>query len=588
MLLCRGFQEILIFKGFLKLSGLGYILRKYPTARWIAYVIVAVIIFFISAFITRTSKEVPVISYITPAVGTPGDVLVIHGDFFGNSKDTSYVEMSGNRLTESSYLSWENNEIKLIVPANIQDGLIYVVTQHARSNPDFFANESAIPVSMPENPMQTIPVVSTLSSSRLATGQLLVINGKNFGSSRENSNVFFSIKREDQNSESSLPQHLVQDNPYDGYLPPSDLDYDYEYWSESEIRVRVPDGASDGYIYIETPKGRSKSQPFSIENKIGQKKYISHNTYLIQVGANISNIVAGSENTAITIHMPHPVITAAQPTAKMVETMPEPILWNYRNTSIFQTPYSQFPAEKESLNYTQDFVVAAYSVENKINPDNVRAFSERSRMLCKTYTKTDEIVPADVKEIRDALPEMISNVKNPYRQAELIYNYFTEKYKILNKTRQNTGNPLDMLKTKRGDAYDFAILYTAFLRTCGIPARPVSGILVDGNKVSKNHWWCEFYIENYGWIPVDPAIGAGLEFKSFQLIQNPKSFYFGNIDSQHIAFSVNWNSIKQAMFESKAVSMQRNYALQSIWEESSNDIRSYSSFWKTPVVMGIY
>ena len=116
----------------------------------------------------------------------------------------------------------------------------------------------------------------------------------------------------------------------------------------------------------------------------------------------------------------------------------------------------------------------------------------------------------------------------------------------------------------------------------------MSGILVDSDLKSQNHWWTEFYIENLGWIPVDISLGKGLDFKLFKPIEDRRGFYFGNLDNQHIAFSRGWNESKPSLANSKIVQRPKSYALQSIWEESSSGIVNYSSLWNDPIIKGIY
>ena len=103
-----------------------------------------------------------------------------------------------------------------------------------------------------------------------------------------------------------------------------------------------------------------------------------------------------------------------------------------------------------------------------------------------------------------------------------------------------------------------------------------------------SHWWSEFYIENFGWIPVDIALGSGLEYKSFKNVEDPKTFYFGNIDSQHIIFSRGYNEVKPTLSGGHIVSRDRTFAVQSIWEESSAGTVNYSSLWNEPVIAGVY
>ena len=79
-----------------------------------------------------------------------------------------------------------------------------------------------------------------------------------------------------------------------------------------------------------------------------------------------------------------------------------------------------------------------------------------------------------------------------------------------------------------------------------------------------------------------------MEFKAFQGEPNSGKYFFGNIDAQRVAFSFAYKAIKQSLLSNKTVSMPRSFALQSIWEESTADVESYSSYWIVPAVLGIY
>ena len=160
--------------------------------------------------------------------------------------------------------------------------------------------------------------------------------------------------------------------------------------------------------------------------------------------------------------------------------------------------------------------------------------------------------------------------------------------RVSQNTQSGDTNVLRSLSSKKADAYDMAVLYTALLRAAGIPSLTNGGILVDSDMQSRNHWWCEFYIDEVGWIPADPALGAGLAYKAFQKPESAADFYFGNSDAQHITFSRGWNNIKPAHVTGKKVYRPKSYALQSIWEETTAGSVKYSSYWQDAAVTGIY
>ena len=131
-----------------------------------------------------------------------------------------------------------------------------------------------------------------------------------------------------------------------------------------------------------------------------------------------------------------------------------------------------------------------------------------------------------------------------------------------------------MIKKESGDAFDFAVICTALLRAAEVPAYTDGGVLVNPDLSTQSHWWCEFYIDKIGWIPCDPALGAGLEFKQWSDsdVVDVKEYYFGNMDSHHILFSRGWSQLKPFSADNKIVQQPRSFALQSIWEEANRDI----------------
>ena len=241
------------------------------------------------------------------------------------------------------------------------------------------------------------------------------------------------------------------------------------------------------------------------------------------------------------------------------------------------------------MRFTQNFFVSTYSVQTTINPARVRQFSEKYRLLYMEAKQADSLIPSKKPEVIAKAKEIVKKETNPYKQAKLIFDYLFENYDLHARPRRSNETVIDLLNKKQGDAYDLSALFTTLVRSLGIPCLPVSGILVDSDLKAQSHWWSEFYIENFGWIPVDIALAKdGLDYKAFKKPDDPRAFYFGNLDGQHIAFSRGWNEVKPALINSKIVQRPKSYAFQSIWEESSEGKVNYSTLWNDPVILGIY
>ena len=97
----------------------SYFLRKSPLLRVLVAVLFISIILFSFYFISFTTRRIPQIDSIVPPVGSPGDVIVINGKNFGATRDMSYVEIAGTRMTASSYISWTDSSIKLVLRSNV-------------------------------------------------------------------------------------------------------------------------------------------------------------------------------------------------------------------------------------------------------------------------------------------------------------------------------------------------------------------------------------------------------------------------------------------------------------------------------------
>lgn len=564
------------------IEKLSYFFRKYALFRVGCYICVVLIFLFILFLVGYQSKSTPVIESIVPPVGSPGDVITIKGKNFGEERDMGYVSFSGSKLTASSYISWSDELIKIVLPANVQDGLVIVSNHDLQSKPSLFVNEVDIPVPVSLAKQISKPVISEISSESVAVGELLSITGTNFGEVRNTSKVLFSIDYEKKiNNSNYRNSNIISES----MIEVSELENGYEFWSNTEIRVRIPDGATSGYVVVETDKERSDPFEITIANDAGIKAFSAKKIYLIQYSAELKDVET-SEESSITFRCPLPCISASQPILEITEVIPPPLLQNYQNCMIQQV--TKYKSSDDKTSFNQSFVVSIYEVSTQINPDKILPSNRLNESFYNKYTISDSIIPADDERLVSLYRQIVGKEKNQYRRAKLIYDYMCENYSVSKKNRKSDADSFDLLTKRRGDAYDFAVIYTALLRTAGIPALMDGGILVGQDLKSQAHWWCEFYINGFGWVPVDIALGAGLEYKDWLNVSDPKEYYFGNLDSHHIAFSRGFVDMKPFNQDNKTVQYRKSFALQSIWEESSESIDKYTSYWTLPNIKGVY
>ncbi len=563
---------------------LSYSLRKYPALRVLSLVFIISIILASIYLIGFRSKAVPEIESVVPPVGSPEDLVVINGSNFGSARDMSYVEIAGSKLTASSYISWADNCIKIVLPANVQDGLLVVGTKEMRSKPALFANEVDIPVPVPAVQQVTKPVITMLSAEKVNTGDLLVISGNNFGDSKNQSKVLFTMDCNNKISEAEYKNvALLTEN----MIAASEEDFDYVSWSNTEISLHVPDGACSGLVIVDTGREQSDPKEITINTDAGRKEYLNKKIYLVQYTADIADVVTTDIST-ITLRCPVPFSCPAQPNIQITEVLPEPIIMNYQNNLIHQITKNRNNTPKSV--FKQTFVLPVFEVRSNVNTAKIGNYKNTEKNLLSGALKADTLVPASAAEVRELCAKIIGREKNPYSKAKLIYDYMCDNLSIVAKVRNGDSDPLDLINKGSGDAFDFAVIYTALLRAAEVPAYTDGGVLVNQDLQTQAHWWCEFYIDKVGWVPCDPALGAGLEYKRWtdSDVTDEKAYYFGNMDSHHILFSRGWSQLKPFSADNKIVQQPRSFALQSIWEEANKDTAKYSSYWSVPVVKGVY
>ena len=495
--------------------------------------------------------------------------MTITGANFGGDKGSSFVEISGSKVTEKAFLLWSDSEIRFSIPQNARDGLVFVGSPSGKSNPAFFVNWESIPQTLTDSQQEGLsPVIDSLSPQSACVGQPITITGSAFGSVRGSSKVFFSAQ---QDGEDVL------------FIPARESNFDYVSWSSSAITVKVPDGASSGDLFVQTTDGKTAREHIKVEFPLGEKRLHSKKIYVIQVSADIA-VREADQDGALLLYVPRPVLCSSQPACTLSEVSPEPFIADDTYNIIHRTQLKAIDEGTQHL--SQTFTVTVYAVEGGIKAKPTPSYKDKTSPLYVKHTAASAYIPSDDKVVVELLHEIIGAQKNPYEQAKAIYTYMTGNFEVQGKIRLGKVSELDLIRRKKGDTCDFAILYAALCQAAGIPAVPVAGILVKDGGEPCVHWWNELYFEDYGWLPVDAALGAMNEAVADTGGILPAEFYFGNMDNQHVAFSRGMSEIKRTDPYGKSVVRERTYALQSFWEESSSQA-SYSVLWADPVVLEV-
>lgn len=172
--------------------------------------------------IVYTLPARPVVTGLAPSSGVAGQEIVINGSSFGLSQSSSTVTFNGIAAGTANY--WSANQIKINAPADVATGHVVVTVRSVLSE------QSA-------NSLFTVgaPTISTLTPSQGYGGDVVLIEGNNFGLVKGPSTVKF----------------------HSGVTATCDT------WGNTALVCRVPSGAQTGNITV-TTGGGSATAMFTI------------------------------------------------------------------------------------------------------------------------------------------------------------------------------------------------------------------------------------------------------------------------------------------------------------------------------------
>lgn len=524
---------------------------------------------------SRMTGRPPLVESITPKIGFPQDVMVITGKYFGDERNGGKVVIGGYAPVSSGYLDWSDSRISLRIPEEVSSGMVRVITKNGKSKGLLFTNKQQVPVvlSGPGKPGQ--PYISTLEPETGSVGTLLTISGMDFGLQRGSSEVLFTWISGDQTREYSEADDS-------SLIPAMDYDLDYEQWSDREIQVSIPDGASSGHVLVITDKGRSDAVFVEIESAAGTKLFPEKRTYAVQYSMEVGSVSADGENS-LNLWIPQLVQVPEQREIQLVSQEPDPLFDNVNGVKLFN--FENLSADK-TYTIFQSFMFDRYSVETKVNIAKVSRNYDTTRRLYKRYTAADLVVPATNERIVKIGSSVVGRERNPYRKAREIYRYILARLQV--DAEYQEYDILKAIDERKGNSYVYAVLFCALARSQGIPARPVAGYLVDRDLQAARHYWAEFYIETVGWIPVDPILGEGKIRVNIPLEVDPYTYFFGNLDFNHVALSKGLIDLNQMNPQGRAVMRTDIPSLQVIHEEATGALASYNAYWSDLEVLGIY
>jgi len=171
----------------------------------------------------------------------------------------------------------------------------------------------------------------------------------------------------------------------------------------------------------------------------------------------------------------------------------------------------------------------------KVDPASVGRYDKDSS-LYRQYTASRGNT-AVTPSIRRTARRVVGGETNPYLAAKRLYDYILDNvtYSFMPHLAlwpRGIRESVYVHTRKYGDCGAQSMYFAALCRSIGIPARTTGGFqLFKG--VPAGHFWAEFYLPNYGWLPVDPTAAEVVDYLPEVSAADKQAFhdfFFGNQD----------------------------------------------------------
>ncbi|MFA6572360.1 MAG: SUMF1/EgtB/PvdO family nonheme iron enzyme, partial [Bacteroidota bacterium] len=205
-----------------------------------------------SNLIIYTVVGLPTITNISPNPAVSETVITITGNNFGaiRNAQTSYVNFKGFKPADNDYILWSNTQIKVKIPANVLSPCKVQVCVEGK-----LSNEFEITIVQPTPP----PEITSIAPNSAMAGELITVNGTNFGDPRGSNYVTFN------NIQASAS--------------------DYQSWTATQIRVKVPVNASSGLLKVNVDGQISNGFNFTVIIPSDDTPVIDYlNPNILQIG----------------------------------------------------------------------------------------------------------------------------------------------------------------------------------------------------------------------------------------------------------------------------------------------------------------
>jgi hypothetical protein len=191
--------------------------------------------------------------------------------------------------------------------------------------------------------------------------------------------------------------------------------------------------------------------------------------------------------------------------------------------------------ENQAFRVELNYYVLSFSTYYTIDSSLMVGYN-KSSYLCMKYTQPEALIQSDDSQIISKAQSLTGNERRIHEKVSKIYNFVITHMHYAAQDEEK--GAIWALKNGVGDCSEYSYLFVALCRAAGIPARIQAGFAFHriGEALEDGHMWAEYYLEDYGWIPVDATwrLFDALDYVHFSSIQSiPEVTSYANYFFNH-------------------------------------------------------
>ncbi len=193
---------------------------------------------------------------------------------------------------------------------------------------------------------------------------------------------------------------------------------------------------------------------------------------------------------------------------------------------------------KQTFSLELDYYVLSFSIHYLVNSSLVENYDTSSETY-KGDVEPEELIESSNSSIISLAYNLTNDVDSWHEKAVRIYDFV---YRHMHYEEQDEERgALWALENGAGDCSEYSYLFVALCRAAGIPAKIQAGFAFhhSSETLENGHMWAEYYLQNYGWIPVDVTwrLFDSIDDKHFSSVQSvpeviPYANYFFHSEAE--------------------------------------------------------